>query len=377
MAERLFARPSLGRSLGRGLGPGLARRLVIGALVLVLVLVLVVAGLVVRERLSRSHLEEALRLVPASSLRVGFTDWDAVRRRLGAELGDTPDREAVGDLVLQAYDTDFAAASSIDESAGALQETFGFGPAPAQWEAFAQGGNGAAMVLKVAEGSDFGVLADNLRAAGYDKPEEDEGVWEGGVDLVAGLDPTISPELQHVVLLEGPGLVVSSDDPEYAASAAKVAAGDSSSFFSVGGVADMAARLGDPVNAMVWGEDFACTDLAMSRADDDAQAEAKSRVREVGGVTPLAGLAMAMAPDRTLRVAAHFEDSDRARRNLRPRAELVVGEAIGRGGSISDTLELTSSKAVDSDVLLDLRPLTKTGYVLSAVYDGPVLFATC
>ncbi len=344
---------------------------------LVLVTGLVVAGLMVRERLSRSHLEEALGLVPASSQRVGFTDWDAVRRQLDADLGDTPEREAVDDLMLKAYDSDLAAASSIDESAGALQETFGFGPATAEWEVFAQGGKGAAMVLKVAEGSDFGVLADNLRAAGYDKPEDDDGVWEGGVDLVAGLDPTISPELQHVVLLEGPGLVVSSDSPGYAASAAKVAAGDADSFSSVDGVADMAARLGDPANAMLWGEDFACTDLAMSRADDDARAEAEARVREVGGVTPLAGLAMSMAPNRTLRVALHFEDSDRARKNLRPRAELVVGEAIGRGGSFSDTFELTSSKAVDSDVLLDLSPRTKTGYVLSAVYDGPVLFATC
>ena len=40
------------------------------------------------------------------------------------------------------------------------------------------------------------------------------------------------------------------------------------------------------------------------------------------------GLAMAMRPDRTLRVAAHFEDSDDARENLRPRAELAVGDAV-------------------------------------------------
>ena len=365
MADSRFERPTLGRGV------------VIGVLVLVLVAGLVVAGIVVGKRLTRSHLEQALRLVPASSLRVAFTDWDAVRRQLDADLGDTPERDAVEALMLKAYDSDFAAASSIDESAGALQETFGFSPATAEWEAFAQGRNGAAMVLKVAEGSDFEVLADNLRVAGYEKPSEDDEVWEGGADLVAGLDPTISPELQHIVLLEGPGLVVSSDEKEYAASAAKVAAGDAESFSSVEGVAEMAGQLGGPVNAMVWGKDFACTDLAMARADQDAQAQAETRVREVGGVTPLAGLAMAMAPNRTLRIAAHFEDSDRARKNLRPRAELVVGEAIGRGGSFSDTLELTSSKAVDSDVLLDLKPRTKTGYVLSAVYDGPVLFATC
>jgi hypothetical protein len=358
-------------------GPVLARRLVIAVLALVLVVGLLVVGVVVGKRLSRSHLEQALGSVPASSLRVGFTDWEVVRHRLGADLGDTPDRDSVDGLMLEAYDSDYAAASSIDESAGALQEKFGFGPATAQWEAFAQGRRGAAMVLKVPEGSDFGVLADNLRSAGYGKPKDVDGVWQGGADLVARIDPTITPELQYVVLLERPGLVVSSDNSDYAVTAAKVAAGDAGSFSSVEGVPDMASQLGDPANAMVWGKDFACTDLAMSRADADAQSQAETRVQEAGGVTPLTGFAMAMSPNRTLRVAAHFEDSARAEKNLRPRAELAVGDAIGRGGSFADDFELTSSKAVNNDVLLDLRPRTKTGYVLSALYDGPVLFAIC
>lgn len=345
--------------------------------VLMLVCVLLAFGWRLWQRNHRGALEEALDSVPASSLRVGFTDWDAVRSRLDADLGDTPDREAVESLMLKAYDSDYAAASSIDESAAALQENFGFGPATAQWEAFAQGRKGAAMVLKVPEGTDFGVLADNLRSAGYGEPKEDDGLWEGGPDVVVDIDPTITPELQYVVLLEGPGLVVSSDTSAYAASAAKVAAGDAESLGSVEGVPDMAAQLGDPANAMVWGKDFACTDLAMSRADDDAQARAKTRVQEVGGVTPLAGLAMAMTPNRTLRIVAHFEDSERAEKNLRPRAELAVGEAIGRGGSFGDDFELTSSKAAGSDVVLDLRPRAKTGFVLSALYDGPVIFATC
>ncbi len=316
-------------------------------------------------------------MVPASSRRVSFTDWTVVRQRLDAKLGDTPDRDAIEGLMQKAYDTDYAAASSIDESAPALQENFGFSPATAQWEVFAQDKQGATMVLKVAEGADFDVLAGNLRSAGYKPPKEDDGVWRGGVDLVAGLDPTISPELQYVALLADRGLVVSSDTAGYAASAAKVASGDGRNFAGVDGVSDLGGRLGDTANAMLWGKDFACSDLSMSRADQDAQDDADERVEKAGGVTPLAGLAMAMLPDRTLRIAAHFEDSDQAEENLRPRARLAVGEAVGRGGSFSDDFALTSSKAQGSDVVLDLRPRTKTGYVLSALYDGPVLFATC
>jgi hypothetical protein len=353
------------------------RRVAVVGLALVLVAGLVVVGAVIWKRTHRTDLEEALGLVPASSLRVGFTDWGVVRKRLKAHLGDTPDPKAIEGLMQKAYDTDYAAASSIDESAAALQKNFGFSPATAQWEAFAQGKQGATMVLKVAEGADFDVLAGNLRSAGYKKPKQDNGVWQGGVDVVANLDPTISPELQYVVLLADRGLVVSSDTAEYAASAAKVASGDASSFAGVDGVSDLAGRVGDSANAMLWGKDFACTDLAMSRADLAAQNDADKLVQTAGGVTPLAGLAMAMLPDRTLRVAAHFEDSERAEKNLRPRARLAVGEAVGRGGSFSDDFTLTSSKAKGSDVVLDLRPKTKTGYVLSALYDGPVLFATC
>jgi hypothetical protein len=354
-----------------------ARTVVIAAVVLLLVAGLLVAGSVAWKRLHRTDLEEALGVVPASSLRVGFTDWGVVRRALHADLGDTPDRDAVEKFMQAAYDSDFAAASSIDEAAAALQSKFGFSPATAQWEAFAQGRQGATMVLKVPDGTDFDVLAGNLRSAGYGKPRSADGVWKGGADLVARLDPTFSPELQYVSLVEDRGLVVTSDNAGYAASSARVAAGDGSSFASVSGVGDLAVHLEKPANAMIWGKDFACTDLAMSRADEEAQAQAETRVREAGGVTPLTGFAMAMQADRTLRVDAHFEDSERARKNLRSRAKLAVGEAIGRGTSFSEDFKLTSSKAVDSDVLLDLRPRTKTGYVLSALYDGPVLFATC
>ena len=353
------------------------RTLVVAALALVLVAGLLVVGTVVWQRAHRTHLEEALRKVPAGSLRVGFTDWTLVRKRLHAKLGDTPSRDAVEGLMSKAYDTDYSAASSIDESAAALQANFGFSPATAQWEAYAQGRKGATMVLKVAAGADFDVLAGNLRSAGYTKPKQDDGVWVGGVDLVAGIDPTISPELQYVTLLKDQGLVVSSDEEAYAASSAEVAAGDGDSFASVAGVGDLAGQLGEPANALLWGKDFACTDLAMSTADDDAQSEAEARVAEVGGVTPLSGLAMAMEPDRTLRVVEHFEDSERAEKNLRPRAKLAVGEAIGRGGSFSDDFRLIASKSVGSDVVLRMRPRETSGYVLSAFYDGPVLFATC
>lgn len=353
------------------------RTLLVVGLVLVVVAVLAVAGVLGWKRLHRTPLDSALASVPAGSLRVGFTDWDVVRREVGARADATPTSAAVEKLISRAYDRDFSAASSIDDSAVALQDKYGFGPANAQWEAFAQARKGASMVLKMDDGTDFDAIAARLRSLGYGKPKEDTGVWRGGVDLVAGIDGTISPELQQVVLLADRGMVVTSDSAAYVVTAAKAAAGDADALTSKAGISDVAGQLGSPANAMVWSGDFACEDLAMSSADADTQAQATQAVQRAGGVTPLAGLAMAMRPDRTLRVVEHFEDSGKARDDLRPRARLAVGEAVGRGGSFSDDFRLTTSKAVGSDVVLDLRPRTRTGYVLSALYDGPVLFATC
>ena len=354
-----------------------ARRALLAVLALCLVAGLVVVGVVVWQRQHRTELDRALDAVPARSLRVAFTDWTTVRARLKARLGTSPDKAAIEKFMSRAYDSDFSAASSIDESAVALQENYGFGPATAQWEAYAQSRRGATMVLAPGDAADFDELAANLSDLGYTKPKNDDGVWRGGADLVAGIDPTITPEMQYVVLLADQGLVVTSDNAAYAAESARSASGDGPSLGDQDGVQAMAVRLGKPANALVWSGDFACDDLAMSRAASDDQARAEQLVREAGGVSPLAGLAMGMEPDRTLRVVAHFEDSDQARQNLRPRARLAVGEAVGRGGSFSDSFRLTDSRAVGSEVMLDLKPRDRTGFVLSALYDGPVLFATC
>ncbi len=129
---------------------------------------------------------------------------------------------------------------------------------------------------------------------------------------------------------------------------------------------------------MVWTGDFACDDLAMSQADQDDQGQAEQLVREAGGVTPLSGLAMAMLPDRTLRVVAHFEDSRageeepplprEAGRRRRPGARRLVRRRL-QADRLAGRAAATSSSTSN--------PGETTGYVLSALYDGPVLFATC
>src|ERR1700709_2548988 len=94
---------------------------VTAVLSVVLVVGAVVVGTVVWHRLHRTPLDDALHRVPASSLRVGFTDWAVVRRSLGVDLGSSPSDSKIEAFMQKAYDTDFSAASSIDDSAVAMQ----------------------------------------------------------------------------------------------------------------------------------------------------------------------------------------------------------------------------------------------------------------
>ena len=68
---------------------------------------------------------------------------------------------------------------------------------------------------------------------------------------------------------------------------------------------------------------------------------------------------------------------DRVSEEVSERDALAVGETAGRGGSFSDGYRLTRSATDGSAVVLTLEPRQGTSFVLSALDDGPVLFATC
>jgi hypothetical protein len=353
------------------------RSIALGAIAVVVLGALVVIGARIWTERDRTDLRRALDVVPSSTLRLSFTDWAAVREALHADLGKNPGDADIQDLISRGYDRDFTAVSSIDEAASALQQHFGFSPATMNWEAYAQGKSGATMVVRMPDGFDFDAVTRKLDDLGFTEPKKDDGVWLGGTDLVAAIDPTITPELQYVAVLADRHLIVTSDVEDYARKAAEVAQGHGRSLGDVKAVRDVVTPLIEPAAAMVWSEDFACNDLAMSRADSDDQATADELVAKAGKLTPLSGLVMALGKDRSVTVSELFESGSAARENLRTRATLIVGPAPGRGGSFSDDLKLTGSRTDGATVQLTLEPKAKTGFLLSALDSGPVLFATC
>jgi hypothetical protein len=350
---------------------------VLVATAVVVALVVALTGIKLWRDAHRTGLSQALDVVPRSTLRLAFTDWSAVRRQLGLPEQGSSSAKTIEELGTRGYDTDLSAASSIDESTQALQEHFGFSPATAEWEAYGQSDEGATMVVRMPDGFDLDRVTEHLDDLGFTRPSSATGVWEGGADLVAAIDPTITPELQYVAVLADKHLVVTSDEESYAKKAAQVALGHGDSLADDASMRGLVGKLDEPAAAMVWARDFACDDLAMSQADEDSQAQAEDLVTQAGKITPLAGLVMALDPDRTLTVAELFEDAGQAKENLRARAQLAVGDAPGRGGRFSDDLTLRSSRTDGAAVMLRFRPKEKTGFVLSAIDNGPVLFATC
>ena len=346
------------------------------ALVAVLSVVLV-AGAVVAVRSwrdgHRTDLARAASLAPASTQRLSWTDWEAVRRTVGADLDARPSTEEVTAFLDEAFSRDLSTSSALVESAATLNEEFRFSPATLDWELLAQGPDGAIDILGLPDGADFDELGDTLESLGFTRPDDEEGVWAGGPDVLSQVGPGLTPELQFFALLPDLGVVLTSDTEDYLANAIEVATGDEDHLASIDGVVEAA---GSPLVAAVFTGDYACEHLAMAAADETDQAQAEEMVEAVGGVHPMTGFAMATRTDGTITVDLSFEDDDAARHDAGARADLASGPAPGQGGDFTDRFEVRSSTAEGSLVRLELEP-AEGQYVLSDLSSGPVLFATC
>lgn len=352
------------------------RRLPIVTVAVVLVVVLAALGTVAGLRwwrdAHRTDLERAASYAPEGAQRLSWTDWAAVRAEVGVRLDGSSSGERVQELLDKGYDRDLTSASALVQSAPVLQSRFGFSPATADWELFAQSEAGAVVIIGMPDDTDFGDLADRLEGSGFTRPEEDDGVWLGGDQVLPTLGTDLTPELQFVALDAGRHLVLTSDRADYLEkTVAALGDGDLPA-----GVDDVVSASGDPVSASVYDGPYACGALAMSQADANDEAEGEQLVERAGGVDPITGFAMSVQPDGDVRVALAFENDDQARHNAESRSALASGPAPGQGGDFGDRFSVASSTADGRVVRLDLVPRKGT-YVLSDLSTGPVLFATC
>lgn len=351
------------------------RRVAIVGVVVALVAATVV-GVVLWQHQNRTDLERALEFLPSETQRVAWTDWHRVRDELGVDVdADSPGEDAQ-ELVDKGFEPDLTSGSAMVQSAAALQDKFGFSPASVEWEALGQSDEGAVVAVRLAEDADFDEIAANLAALGYTEPDNEDGVWLGGVDLMPAIDPSLNPEFQHVALLADERIVLTSDESSYLETVLETANGDQDSLRSVDEVADVAAAAGDVVSGVLMQGEHACQALAMSQADAEDQRIADNLVAEAGDVNPLTGFLIASQPDGRIRAVLGFESDDQAEANTESRRRLAEGEAPGQGGDFSERFSVETAEQDGRTVVLTLDPI-EGEYVVSDLSHGPVLFATC
>lgn len=354
---------------------------------LVLVVLATAGGVFLWRLLDKTDYEQAVASMPAATLRATYTDWSQVRTAVDAKgLGADSTTRDVSNFLDLAYNADLISTSAVSGSTYAMARRYGFSPLDASWEMYGQSRKGAVVAMKLPESADFAGIERNLRTLGYDVPAAGAGagsVWAGSADLVAQIDPSLTPVMQNVVVLEEQQVVLFSDNAAYASAAADVVRGSAKSLIEeTEGVSDLADLAGEPLSAVLFASDFACEALSMADADEEDQAVAADLISEAGGVSPLAGLVVAHQRDRSLVVAMRFESSAQAEDNLRPRVDLASGEAVGQGGMFAERFDIATATQTDKSVVLDLRPVGSAedraqSTLLSDLSQGPVLFASC
>ena len=341
------------------------------------VLLLLVAGVVVWLVATRdddsdsSRLERAVAMAPEGTARFGWTDWSGVREQLDVDLSASSPTTDVDDFLNAGFDADLTSTSALVASAPVLHERFGFSPATVDWELFAQGEEGAVVLIGLPEALDIGQLEDAVAEIGYQKPAEDDGVWVGGADLLVSLG-TVSQELAFLTIDAERRVLAASDQADTVETWRDDQRGDGLDDV----ISDVAAGVETALSASIYTGDYACTALAMTQAADADRTRAAQLVSEAGEVNPLRAFAIASLAGGDVRVAMGFESEDQARTNADTRAQLAAGPAPGQGGAFPDRFELGEVTADGDIVTMELDPLPGT-YVQSDLANGPVLFATC
>ena len=344
------------------------------------IVVALVGGSALWARWWREHhpngLLAAITAMPVATQRLNFTDWSNVR--LDLRVYRDTEISTMGSWLPRAFEADLSPASLMADTGVLMQKHFGFSPANTQWEAYGQAPSGQVEVLRMNDTVDFATIQSALRKAGYPAPSSTTGVWAGGVDLLASIDPSISAEFANVVLMPDQHLVLASSSPSFLSATVATVEGKQKALSSVGSLSNMLNNIDEPSAAVVWPRDFACSDLAMSSADPDAQAEAQQAISAAGQTTPLVGFALALDGDGVLTAAEQFTSSSVAQGDLKARASLATGPEYGRSSAnFSDDFTLESASTKDATILLEMKPKRSGVFPLSSLYSGPLVFATC
>ena len=353
------------------------RRIVIA----VTVLLAAVLGGVVAARSApdaRPPALSALDTMPADVETANVTDWQRVRDLLDVEPSDPG---SLARVATRGFSTDLTSVSALADDAAVMADRYGWSIAATDWEAFGQSRDGQAVVVSLGA-VDPADVVNGLERLGYTAPADDReagGVWSGSSDLVASIAPRLTPLLGNVAVLADDGLVVLSDDPDYAAHTVEVASGEADSITDDAAVAAVATQLaGNPVMVVHRGE-RGCDATSLRTASRIDKAVAARLVGQGPALVAYdaLGFGLSVGAGSELDVVMRFPD-DKAAAVQRPvRLALTSGDAPAQGGTWEERFSAVEATLDGPDLVLRLSSDDRGARLLSDLGTGGLLFASC
>ena len=324
-----------------------------------------------------SRVEQALATLPQQTLVANFTDWSAVRDRLGPGVSSAAPESQRRTLLSRAYDHDFTTTSVLNVFDHDMASTYGWTVLDSEWEMYGQGRGGSVEVVRMPDGFDFAAAQAALTRLGYAEPD-DHGVQVVDDQGLAAIAPGLTPQLTAIALLPDRHLIVTSDQAAYAGLTVDTIKGHSGALLDQSEVAHMAASLADTsVSALMDVGSYACVAAGFGQADPGEQALARDRIKAVGGVTRTDGLTRSIDASSALTVVMDFPSDDVASQDLAARQTLARGPAPEQGGTFDERFSVRTSEVVGRDIVMLLEPRTADTQLLTDLGRGGLLFASC
>lgn len=330
-----------------------------------------------------SRIEAALDTLPGQTLIANFTDWAAVRDKLGPDVSSRSEDKTRKTLFAQAYDRDFSTTSVLGAFDADMATTYGWTVLDSGREVYGQSKDGAVDVLLMPDGFDFARAATALTRLGYTAANE-HGVRFADDQTLAGIANRLAPQLTAVAVLPDDHLIVMSDAAAHAGLTVDTIHGDGSPVLDEEGVADTAAALADTsVSALVDIGDNACTATGFQDADQGQQAPTRDSRRwpGSGSARPEVSPRYASGPLRRRNQPAHSRAGLRVLRAGcgRPGGPGVAGarRRPDQGETFDERFSIASADVTGEVMTLVLAPRSSDTQLLRDIGRGGLLFAAC
>lgn len=322
----------------------------------------------------RSSLTSALDVMPADVVDLGFTDWTAIRSRLG--VGASSGAAARATLRDEGALRDLTTRSVLADVVDEMDEAYGWSAADLEWESYGRAPTGAALVARLDDSVSIDAVERRLRALGYDR--DDDGVWTIDNTSGSGLTPELVATLGTLAIDRGRRLVIAVDRAALVPVVRATIDGDEPSVLSNRAMADVAGSLAGSDTMLLQGSAFGCRATSLESGGQTVVDQGAAAVARAGPLATPTVTGRGLVDRRggqAITFASAFGSPSQAAQQLAVREALVTGPFIGRTGRVEDVLQRPTGSVRGTVVTLRFAVDPDRGAFMSG--EGPLLFASC